>query len=92
MITIAKPLILGNLILISGYFWAAVCRYEKDVSNEDPTDRMRQRFRLGFQFDTTENWSRRMRLAASWGKARSEPLCTAAPSRWPSRERKAASS
>jgi biofilm PGA synthesis N-glycosyltransferase PgaC len=32
--TIAKPLILGNLILISGYFWAAVCRYEKDVSNE----------------------------------------------------------
>ncbi len=30
---------------------------EKDVSNEDPTDRMRQRFRLGMKFATTENWT-----------------------------------
>ena len=32
-------------------------RIEKDLPGENPRDRARQRFRLGFKFDTTENFS-----------------------------------
>ena len=44
---------------------------EKDISGEDPTDRMRQRFRLGFQFDTNENWSIAAGLATGGSDATS---------------------